>query len=494
MSLLLALVGGGGPPTININLSGNSNTASISSLLCSFNLPNTGISVLGSVGTTTANLNLSVTNIRSVIHNRMGRTNLFKYSNGFTDANWSKARLTVGTVTAPDGSPCFTLTATGVGDPLVQQSVTVGTVKSRTFTAQFKAWIDSGQSTECTLYIYNGAVTDIGELGVTLTTTPTVYTITKTFLSTTVDGNVIARIDPINVGTAGQYMYVQYAQLEESAIATSYIPTTTVAATVNTATITEDITNVGSSNTIGTLVPTGSVNVNANITGVSSAGIVGVCVPGSSFNITGNSFTTLPGNLSNTLSFTVNGNLGTNSVNSLTTALRPTFNGVTSNSTLGTINLSQTVTSNGVLSTSNVGSLLKTLGINNTGVLGSLSLNNIAPGTRVLVSSNTLTGTIAELSANISLLVPGNQFTSIINTLTASQSGSDFDSIYSSTINNYIQFENNELVIVSTVTSNVVKSSNTNIVVRETQGVNFVNQTNAQIYITEIESQHEVMG
>lgn len=228
-----------------------------------YNVSVTGVTNSNTVGGVSINQTsgVTLTATRTIVSTKIGRTNIVRYSNLLSDPTWTPLRLSVSSTTAPDGSAAFKLTANGTTDPILAQNVSVGTLANRTFTSQFILWTDTGQPTEATLFVYNNTVTDIGQNIVTLTTTPTLYTLTKTFGSTITDTSITIRIDPLNAGTNGAYIYAQKAQLEESGTASQYIETTTAAVTVGTASITVDVTGNTINSSTNNIFSTNGVNV-----------------------------------------------------------------------------------------------------------------------------------------------------------------------------------------------------------------------------------------
>lgn len=154
------------------------------------------------------------------------RRNLYRYSQTMTNTNWQQNRTTVassGTTSTPRGVlPYFKVTATG-NDPQLAQHVTTGPVANRTFTLSFVAWTDAGQPTEAALFFFGTTgVEQVKTVNITLTTTPTVYTLTGSFTGTAASSSVTARIDLKEIPTIGDYIYVTAAQFEEGASASAY--------------------------------------------------------------------------------------------------------------------------------------------------------------------------------------------------------------------------------------------------------------------------------
>lgn len=244
-------ISGSGTSTASVNLTAVSNSNTVG-----------GISVAQVAGK-------SLTGITTVVNTNIGRTNLLLQSNNLGVSPWFTSRITIEPYTAPNGSAAFKLINTGVTDPLLGQSVIVGKLGGRTYTFQAILWTDPGQPTEATLYIYNAGITDVGQYVLVLTTTPTLYTFTKTFASNLTDTYLQARIDNVNAGTAGAYLYAQKAQLEESATASQYIETTTAQVTVGTASIIVGISGNSAAATTNNVSATMGVGLTNNFAVVS---------------------------------------------------------------------------------------------------------------------------------------------------------------------------------------------------------------------------------
>lgn len=154
--------------------------------------------------------------------------NQFSNSSDLTAANWNNTTRATATLdVGPDGLPAFKITYTGVADPMIGQQALQGgwRLGGRTFTLQVEAWTDAGQSTDLTLFIYNSGITDVGQSLKTLTTTPTLYSFTKTFAAGTNETNFTARFDPRDAAGASGHVYLRYPQIREVGSAGTYVPT-----------------------------------------------------------------------------------------------------------------------------------------------------------------------------------------------------------------------------------------------------------------------------
>jgi hypothetical protein len=166
------------------------------------------------------------------------RENLLKYSNDFTNSAWYKSviggqatisQIIPNAATAPDGTNTASkFIFSGVNDPYCTQTHNRGvSIAGKTFTTSFWLWTDAGQPTaNYELYIYNDGAASIAQKFITITTTPTLYSLTHTFPAGAAGTNVEGRFDGPGVVTANAYCYAWSAQLTESSKPLNYVPTT----------------------------------------------------------------------------------------------------------------------------------------------------------------------------------------------------------------------------------------------------------------------------
>lgn len=226
------------------------------------------------------------------------RTNSLLYSSDLTQTEWNK---TLGTVTvtvsadattSPDGTVNAdkVITANATGDHIIGQvsSVTSGTSYTQTWflKAAELNWVQVTESTGFgstqfqNINLSNGAVgngnygsavtvTSIGNgwYRVSVTDTATATSVSGRFLLALLTSNVSTRLDDVT-GDGVSGVYVWGAQLEAGGFATSYIPTTTAAATRNADVASVNTLSPWYSATEGTLFAEGTV-VN-NISGTTA--------------------------------------------------------------------------------------------------------------------------------------------------------------------------------------------------------------------------------
>lgn len=158
--------------------------------------------------------------------------NLLRYSEQLDNAVWSVTNgisVTPNAAVAPNGTTSADRVAiTNVTDPFIGQFVDFGQpIAGKTFTISAWLWVDAGQPTSANFYIYDLAASDIGFNTITLTTTPTRFSFTKTFAAGTAGNGVYARID-LQQGAAsiGNYLYAWGVALTPSSIVEPYVRTT----------------------------------------------------------------------------------------------------------------------------------------------------------------------------------------------------------------------------------------------------------------------------
>lgn len=169
------------------------------------------------------------------IHTSPLRSNLLKYSEALGNATaWTVlngiASKTDNFITTTEGISATKLVYSGTSDPYIGQILeTNNSIIGTTYTFSIYAWTTSGQiTTGCNLYLYDSSISYIGSTAITLTTTPTRYTVTYTFPVGSIGTKVYARFDPPNAGTSSNYCYAGGAQLEKSSSAGDYLKTTTL--------------------------------------------------------------------------------------------------------------------------------------------------------------------------------------------------------------------------------------------------------------------------
>ncbi len=115
-------------------------------------------------------------------------------------------------------------TANGTADPFAGRNGTTGRIAGRTFTWSVVLWTDSGQPTTTGgLFMYGATGTEqVKFTNVTITTVPTLYTLTGTFTSAAVSTALTCRVDLLDNAVNGNYLYITAPQLEEGPIATEY--------------------------------------------------------------------------------------------------------------------------------------------------------------------------------------------------------------------------------------------------------------------------------
>jgi hypothetical protein len=111
----------------------------------------------------------------------------------------------------------------GSSDPFLGQ--TISTSVNGCYTGSMYLWTDSGQPTNCEIFLYDGNTAEVFTKSLTITTTPTRYEFFVNFVST--DGSIRFRLDLS--ATTDAYLYTYGWQLEYGLAARDYIETTTAA-------------------------------------------------------------------------------------------------------------------------------------------------------------------------------------------------------------------------------------------------------------------------
>ena len=160
------------------------------------------------------------------------RTNYARYSEDLTNGSFFTSQLQYQTLVANPLTGLNNATkiakTTSSGDPYIGQACSVPS--SGAFTFSIWLWTDSGQPTTIDLYMYNLTATELVGNQITITTTPTRYTISNNFSATL--GTINARID-LSSSDTNQFIYAYGFQLEAGNYSTSYIPTTSASVTRN---------------------------------------------------------------------------------------------------------------------------------------------------------------------------------------------------------------------------------------------------------------------
>jgi lambda family phage minor tail protein L len=154
------------------------------------------------------------------------KTNLLKYSEDFTQANWAKSAGTTvvgNSLLSPDGTvDADTLSRSALSNTYLVQTYTTTSHASNTYT--FSVYVKAGTLTgTIQLRIRDGGgVTDIATTTLTPTSAWARYSVTGTFGATPL-ANINVYIDPANnTGVIGDTVYIWGAQLELGSTASTY--------------------------------------------------------------------------------------------------------------------------------------------------------------------------------------------------------------------------------------------------------------------------------
>jgi phage-related protein len=154
------------------------------------------------------------------------KTNLLKYSEDFTQANWAKSSGTTvvgNSILAPDGTlTADTLSRSALASTYLVQTYTTTAHASKAYV--FSIYVKAGTLTgNIVLRIRDGGgITDIANTILIPTATWTRYLVTGTFGATPA-ANIKVYIDPANdTGVIGDTVYIWGAQLQSGSVPTTY--------------------------------------------------------------------------------------------------------------------------------------------------------------------------------------------------------------------------------------------------------------------------------
>jgi len=161
------------------------------------------------------------------------RTNAVLHSEDQSNAAYNVIKQNITSITSESNpltgtNNAYKVLCNGSDDPYVGQQVYGLSNGQNTFSCWL--WTDSGESTEASLFFYNAATTEVFFETLTITTTPTRYSIIADF--TSIGALAVCRIDLRNASGSPTYLYTYGWQAEVGDTATDYIPTTTAAVSV----------------------------------------------------------------------------------------------------------------------------------------------------------------------------------------------------------------------------------------------------------------------
>ena len=161
------------------------------------------------------------------------RTNAVLHSEDQSNAVYNVINQNITSITSAANpltgtNNAYKVLCNGSEDPYVGQQVYGLSNGQNTFSCWL--WTDSGESTEASLFFYNAATTEVFFEALTITTTPTRYSIIADF--TSIGALAVCRIDLRNASGSPTYLYTYGWQAEVGSVATDYIPTTTAAVSV----------------------------------------------------------------------------------------------------------------------------------------------------------------------------------------------------------------------------------------------------------------------
>jgi len=161
------------------------------------------------------------------------RTNAVLHSEDQSNAAYNVIKQNITSITSESNpltgtNNAYKVLCNGSADPYVGQQVYGLSNGENTFSCWL--WTDSGESTEASLFFYNAATTEIFSETLTITTTPTRYSIIADF--TSIGALAVCRIDLRNASGSPTYLYTYGWQAEVGSVATDYIETTTAAVSV----------------------------------------------------------------------------------------------------------------------------------------------------------------------------------------------------------------------------------------------------------------------